>query len=519
MLLSAWARLAIALPPCYVASGELSTVSMIEAVPFAGIVLKVQARTFRFFYVMRALLALRLLALWPNFTVRFSKAFSELVSLMGVLAVSLYMFALVGMHLFGHVNLPATTPSYQTFDTFWHSLLSCFQLFTAANWGSLAAVYMAAFDSRITWWFFAGFHLWIQYSVANLIAATVYDNFATALPLEQNQVFGGLHTVTDVADGADLDLDPQGFSSTSIDAPLAPAPGGFVGNVISLFKACWAPWSNDSDASRFDAANGMSQENEENLPAAIYQHPLTGSSQDWGTSSLRRQPLSVVPSDLEDARSSADCDLDQDTERPHDTHPLSRASYDKADANSTFSDRTHRSSVSTVAPEAALFNRLHARGNSDESIVAVSPSASTRGADTLSELSQQRFSTLPTIASPRSRRMNVQSPVAPADGVTEDSTQSIGSDLLIPVQAADTARLPRGRMPSVVLAAGRSARMSVLSPSDRTDSHKHFARLALRNPVMKIPGADLSTFDHAHIDTDGPVDASSASSTVSSRTG
>jgi len=157
----------------------LSNVSLVEAFPIANSVLEVPKGTFVFFHVMRVLLAVRLLAFWRDFTRRFMKAMTEVAWLLAVLALSLFSFALLGMHLFEHANLDPSVPRYEQFDTFWHAWLSTFQLFTTGNWGNLAALYTTAASGQYTWWYFVLFQIWIQYSVGNLVAATIYEHFAS----------------------------------------------------------------------------------------------------------------------------------------------------------------------------------------------------------------------------------------------------------------------------------------------------------------------------------------------------
>ena len=206
-----------------------------------------------FYYLTRAFLTIRLVTLWPKFALRLSNAVTDLVLLLLVLLISMYMFALGGMHLFADVRDPDSIPQYQSYDTFGHALLSSFQLFTAANWGSLAAIYMTGLDGSGTWWYFVLFHVWIQYSVGNLVAATIYEHFSD-------------DSDSDRADLSDSDgINNSGaispVSSHQGDGKRARKPlnksdvfscGTWIGqwvdtawlqqSVISSFEACCAPW-------------------------------------------------------------------------------------------------------------------------------------------------------------------------------------------------------------------------------------------------------------------------------------
>ena len=242
-----------------VSDSDLASQSLIEAVPMAGTVLRVSSRMFCFFYLTRAVLMLRLLALWRDFALQLPSTIKELYWLLLVLFISLYMFALGGMHLFGHVVLPSTIPDYQRFDTFVHALLSCFQLYTAANWGSLAETYMAALNGSSTWWYFVVFYLWIQYSVGNLVAATIYDKFAAISSRED-----GSDGANEVAQDDSSTEDNAAEAKSEVDVQMS---GG--ARLLRWVDYLCSPWSvNVSQTRRSGAPQSVQQAPVVTVPAS-----------------------------------------------------------------------------------------------------------------------------------------------------------------------------------------------------------------------------------------------------------
>ncbi|RHY25522.1 hypothetical protein DYB32_008259 [Aphanomyces invadans] len=119
--------------------GVLTIVGLVEVIGRDGAVVLPEGVVHAMF-VCRVLRLLQLFRQWTNFRVLMETmvtSFRGLLHFVFLLFVVMYIFALIGKHLFGNEmteDRGFPTPFYATFDNVWSALLTVFQVFSGDQW-------------------------------------------------------------------------------------------------------------------------------------------------------------------------------------------------------------------------------------------------------------------------------------------------------------------------------------------------------------------------------------------------
>ncbi|RHY19355.1 hypothetical protein DYB25_001932 [Aphanomyces astaci] len=133
-------------------------------------------------FTCRVLRLLHLFRQWPNFRVLLETmlaSFRGLLHFVFLLCVAMYIFALIGKHLFGSQMTDDhgfPTPFYATFDTVWTALLTVFQVFSGDAWTDVLyacmRVHAATGAVYVVLMFFTG-----NYLVVNIFLSILLQDF------------------------------------------------------------------------------------------------------------------------------------------------------------------------------------------------------------------------------------------------------------------------------------------------------------------------------------------------------
>ncbi|CAD8085687.1 unnamed protein product [Paramecium sonneborni] len=165
--------------------------SLIVALSLVDIFFLSGNSVFKSVRIFRALRVLRITKLmrslkFMNFLVQvLSNAFQSLMYIFLLLILFIYIFTLLGMSFFG--GQLTSTPSRQSYDTFYESFLVVFQVLTLENWNSILYDLL---QQPVSWiitmiyliaWIFIG-----SYVLLNLFLASLLDQFEAEYLREHN---------------------------------------------------------------------------------------------------------------------------------------------------------------------------------------------------------------------------------------------------------------------------------------------------------------------------------------------